>query len=698
MATCFNPLGRTSLRVTDTCPLSLRWSYQLLLELGGHRNFITRHGFNDYELAHELGLQKWAEDDTFDTARVLAALRRSARTFHAQHPQPAYPDRLGNNLAALAGLLGLNEAELRILGFCVLMFCDPTLSDATDQLGLLGINRTMKVLSVLLGLDLPTVEACLARGSTLMRSGLLELGTVNRAAMALSSMLSISNTELPGLLRFSQGQPLELFAYAFRPSPPGNLNAEHYSHLKHSLGIAERYLEKSLAQRRQGVNILLYGPPGTGKTQLSRLIARNLGCVLYEVACTDKHGDPVQARQRLCSLRAADSVLRSQRALLVLDEIEDIFHHASPEAGSRSQKGWINRMLEENALPCFWLSNSIEAMDAAHIRRFDLVIEVPNPPLAQRRKLLRECSGGKLGDELVEHLCSHEQMTPAVLERAIRVGRSLAQRAGKPLDNAVRSIVDSTLKAQGFERLQPDEQGLPPFYSPQLINTDLALDGLVSGLQAHSQARLCFYGPPGTGKTALGHWLARELGKPLMIKRVSDLVSPYVGSTEKNLADAFERARQEDAVLLLDEVDSFLRDRRKARQSWEITAVNEMLTQMESYSGLFIASTNLMSDLDEASLRRFDLKVHFGYLNPMQIRNLFAAHLKALGLKDTGGRAVQGLLDETCLTPGDFALVARRARFRPFASAAGLASALRAECQLKPAARQRPIGFAAWTN
>ena len=77
-----------------------------------------------------------------------------------------------------------------------------------------------------------------------------------------------------------------------------------------------------------------------------------------------------------------------------------------------------------------------------------------------------------------------------------------------------------------------------------------------------------------------------------------------MGVTEKNLARAFAAAGEEQAVLLLDEVDSFLQERRKATQSWEITAVNEMLTQMEHYRGLFIASTNLMDDLDAAALRR----------------------------------------------------------------------------------------------
>jgi hypothetical protein len=103
--------------------------------------------------------------------------------------------------------------------------------------------------------------------------------------MALSSLLSLSNPDLPDLVRFSKGTPLELFAYAFRASPPGNLCWEHYSYIRKPLVIAERYLGKALAQARPGVNVLLYGPPGTGRTQLARLIASRLASALYEIAC-----------------------------------------------------------------------------------------------------------------------------------------------------------------------------------------------------------------------------------------------------------------------------------------------------------------------------------------------------------------------------------------------------------------------------
>ena len=85
----------------------------------------------------------------------------------------------------------------------------------------------------------------------------------------------------------------------------------------------------------------------------------------------------------------------------------------------------------------------------------------------------------------------------------------------------------------------------------------------------------------------------------------------------------FLDAAEENAVLLLDEADSFLRDRTGATRSWEVSEVNEMLTQMECFNGIFIASTNLMGSLDPAALRRFDMKVKFDYLKPAQAWQLF---------------------------------------------------------------------------
>lgn len=381
--------------------------------------------------------------------------------------------------------------------------------------------------------------------------------------------------------------------------------------------------------------------------------------------------------------------------MLVLDEIEDLISEPSiysPDQGKR--KGWINRMLEENLLPCFWLTNNIQALDNAYIRRFDLLLELQNPPKAERERIIRN-AGGDLEDALVLRMAGHENLTPAVATRALRVAESLRGLADAPnLNHAVEYMVNATLQAQGFDKLaRTQDQILPVFYSPEQSNTDVPLEGLLEGLSHNRDARLCFYGPPGTGKTAYGHWLAREIGRPLLVKQVSDLVSPYLGMTEKNLAHAFQQARDEDAVLLLDEVDSFLLERRHAQHSWEVTAVNEMLMQMDSHRGLLIASTNLMENLDQAALRRFDLKVGFGYLRPEQVCHLFRMHVEQMGLSAPGPEQDVRLRTLQRLTPGDFATLARRSRFRPFSDVDEFFRALQSELALKEAPAQRPIGF-----
>ncbi len=113
--------------------------------------------------------------------------------------------------------------------------------------------------------------------------------------------------------------------------------------------------------------------------------------------------------------------------------------------------------------------------------------------------------------------------------------------------------------------------------------------------------------PRGRERPPFGQWLADRLEIPLCMKRASVLLSMYVGGTEQNLTKAFQEAERDGALLFIDALVSFLQDRRHAQRSWEVTGVNEMLTQVENFYGVFIASTNSIEGLDQASLRRFDL-------------------------------------------------------------------------------------------
>jgi replication-associated recombination protein RarA len=212
-------------------------------------------------------------------------------------------------------------------------------------------------------------------------------------------------------------------------------------------------------------------------------------------------------------------------------------------------------------------------------------------------------------------------------------------------------------------------------------------------IESDQLTSVVLWGPPGTGKTCLGHWIARQLEIPVSIKRASDIISPYIGTTERNLARAFETARSDKALLLIDEVDTFLQDRTRAHRSWEVSQVDEMLTQMEQFPGIFIASTNIEQGLDPASLRRFDLKVHFDYLRPNQVQKLLQRHTSQLALGHPTPKQLNEAATLSNATPGDFANTARQHHFQQFKTPTDFLQALIQECQIKTKTTTRKAGF-----
>lgn len=115
------------------------------------------------------------------------------------------------------------------------------------------------------------------------------------------------------------------------------------------------YLQRALVSGRRGVNVYVHGNPGTGKSQLARTLAAEMGCELFEVASEDAEGDPVSGKHRLRAFRAEQSFFSQRQALIVFDEAEDVFNDGGGTFGQKStaqtSKAWINRMLEDNAVP-----------------------------------------------------------------------------------------------------------------------------------------------------------------------------------------------------------------------------------------------------------------------------------------------------------------------------------------------------------
>ena len=227
----------------------------------------------------------------------------------------------------------------------------------------------------------------------------------------------------------------------------------------------------------------------------------------------------------------------------------------------------------------------------------------------------------------------------------------------------------------------------PARFDPALVRADVDPLALAGQLARSGERRfsLCLQGPPGTGKSALVRYLAERLGLEVAQKRASDLMSMWVGETEQRIAAAFAEARDADAFLVFDEADSLLADRRLARAGWEVSQVNEMLTWMESHPLPFACTTNFGEHLDPATLRRFVFKIRLDHLTPAQAETAFRSWF-ALA-------PPAGLAALTTLTPGDFAVVHRKAEILDrLHEPEALVAMLREECDSKPD-RPRAIGF-----
>lgn len=285
-----------------------------------------------------------------------------------------------------------------------------------------------------------------------------------------------------------------------------------------------------------------------------------------------------------------------------------------------------------------------------------------------------------------------ESLTPAQIQRAARIASHLDDYPGDRLEPVLSRVLDEGLRLSGPVATGGQVPALD--YRLDALNADHALPDLAEGLAKLRSGRIALYGPPGTGKSAFAHYLGQTLDMPVLQRRASDLLGRYVGDTEAAIARMFQTARQQGALLLVDEADSFLQDRAQAREHWQLTQVNELLVQMEAYEGLLVMSTNLMERLDPAVLRRFDLKIRFDYLTPAQAGKLWEALLKSLQLPLRDGMPERRELARLeRLTPGDFATVQRKLRLLPQAvSPQRVLEALAAECQAKPGAKQR-IGF-----
>lgn len=624
--------------------------------------------------------------------KSLKKLERSAERNKNLLPAP-----LEKNLELIANLFGLNRVETNIFAFLLYLKISDTLQTIANVL-----DYSRNTIPLICGLvaratleNEDLVREALSENGQLVNSGLICFGNrMGRGDTDAEDCYEILFEDMIPFLTLRTVDKSDLYKNFLTFSEKAKLCLDDFVHVPEIKEQVLPALTDALKKKKSGCNILFFGASGTGKTELTRAIAEHFDMRLFSVGTEGKSG----GKDRLDCLKSASKVLaKTNDTLLAVDECDDIFNSGFGLFffPVRTNKGKIVDVLEHVSRPTLWTCNSIQMMDDALLRRFDLIIEMPSLDSEQRAKIFRQKLGSEFSDWFIESISENDQVSLAMLDRAVEVASTFGKKSQQDKEAAITKLLNQTLSAQGRTLLRDQLSSDEKPYDVSCVNTSVDLIKLADGLKNVRKANICLYGAPGTGKSAYVRWLAKQLKKPIVVKRASDLLNCYVGNTEKNIAGAFQEARRKKAILVLDEADSFFRDRKLGSHSWEVSQVNEILTQMENFGGFFIATTNLMDDMDEASLRRFDLKAEFKWLKDNQKIHLLNLYGKKMGLEsEPSEEDIRRLKALDALSPGDFSNLFAQNAFSPIASYSDFVSKLSNEQKMKRSANQNsPIGF-----
>ena len=591
---------------------------------------------------------------------------------------------------------GVRESESIILLFLIIMKTHRRWMRLMDVAEHLTHKEMHQLVSKILNIRHGLVKSALSRKSALEKKGLIEVDPRNDDYIATELYTILDGLEES---HFSITSSLNNIENKFlTKAKVPDVNKEDFDYINDRIEqIINIISSHSSSSVSQSTHILLYGAPGVGKTVLASLIGKILDRTVHYIPFSDNNSED-SGKDRFRKYIFSQTLLSSNKnAILLFDELEDLFPShfgAFFQSSGNMYKGWINEGLEKSVVPTIWTTNDISGIDKAHLRRFDLIIEIPKPPSSVRKRLLTKLLNKyKVSKEWIDEFSQIPELSPAYIKKLAQLAQRL-NISGHELEKGLSLTITQYLKSIGVP-ITAIKPKLPIDYNVNYLNSTLPVNNIISGISESKKGRLCLYGPPGTGKSEFAHHLSNSIERPLIKKRASDLLDCYVGMTEMKIADMFYEAQQENAVLLLDEADSFLRDRNGAKTSWEVTQVNELLVQMESFNGIFIASTNLIDTIDEASIRRFDLKIYFDYLPPEVAYEMFTDALNVLGLNNDDPDHFQKQFSRLdMLTPGDFATVMRKNNIiKNLQSPVALLDSLREEIAAKKDNINRSIGF-----
>jgi AAA+ superfamily predicted ATPase len=683
--------------VSSERQLARIWAARLL-EAMGRPNCLLR--FDDTVL-NELGLLD--DSGPHGQAKELFKNRAKIRAVRLKLESESWRNRgvLNDNLRFLAKRFDFDERDCAVLAFLALAARFDWFSSLIDDAIARGnLDGFAACVAVATGLSFEQIGEAVAHDGRLFASGLIRASHLSSLGAADQPALAVEISAGLWCRDFRDGFLERRMVESINPAEAARLDS---ADLPVAFRTLHAMVRAMLDQQVPCGQVLVHGKPGTGKTRFVHALAADLEARAYAIR-DSRRNRQLNAAERIESFAIAQTLLRDQdRCLLVFDECDRELALSTRSTWQQSNdwnKAWLNRLIETASIPGVWIANELDGVHPSTLRRFAMVAEMPALPQKTRTAVLRRTLDGlPVEAEWIEAVSKAPSLTPALMKNAASVGRGLHAVSGLSLEEAMTETLVGHCQAAGLDFVPPTRSSrkrikLP--YSSTWLNTTpdirIVLKGL--GRADSTSGRLLLHGPPGTGKTRLAREIADRIERPLQVLAASDLLDPYLGNTEKNIRRAFDDARKQRTVLLLDEIDGLLMDRARAIRSWEVTQINELLTRIDHFDGLLVGTTNRHEALDPAVLRRFDLKIGFGYLQSQQAIELMQAVLGDDRQLNPLERRRLAALDR--LTPGDFRTAVRQLEIQgKSVTAAALIDALAEEVKLKSGTERRPIGFTA---
>jgi transitional endoplasmic reticulum ATPase len=433
--------------------------------------------------------------------------------------------------------------------------------------------------------------------------------------------------------------------------------------VKDTVGLVLEHPEDAERYGIEWNGILLHGPPGVGKTFFARAIAGEYGLNLIHVSTGDLVAGIVggSARNIEKAFRtAADNV----PCLLFFDEFDSVAQRRdnTPDQESRRTVNQLLTSLEayrdERRLVVMAATNSIEHLDPAVIRpgRFDRHIRIDLPDAEAREAIFRAELDDRPAAEQIDLgdlVRRTEGMTPAAISKvvdtaALEVFREATQ-SGRQVELDTPHLLAAIERYGGQDRPTVEHWTWESVILPQSVKEQLQqLQAVIEDPEAARKfgveppTGLLLAGPPGTGKTTIAKVLAAQARSSFYPISGADVISKWVGESERNIRQLFERARENrPSIVFIDEIDA-IAGRRGESLGTHDSHVNQLLAEIDGVAGqrgvFVIGATNRPDQIDPALLRggRLSRTVVLGLPDEegrLALLRLFTARMPTVGVR-----------------------------------------------------------------